>query len=57
MNNYIDVVAHYDVKVEYDSEGKLFDINISDGVNSISVDSFQDISRVIKELEDRCAWE
>ena len=52
--NYIDVVAHYDVKVEYDSIGELFDINITDGVHSISVESFEDIGRIIKELEERC---
>ena len=51
--NYIDVVAHYDVKIEYDSIGELFDINISDGVHSISTEDFDSISRIIKELEER----
>lgn len=53
-NNYIDVVAHYNVKVEYDSEGNLFDINVNDGVHSISVDTFEQIGLAIKELEERC---
>ena len=54
MNNYCDVEAIYRVTIQYDSNGKLFDINIYDGIHSISVDKFEDISDIIKELEERC---
>lgn len=52
--NLVDVVARYEVKITYDSNGDLFDININDGVRSVSIDKFEDISDVIKEFEEAC---
>lgn len=52
--NNIWMTAKYTITLQYDDRGELFDVNIYDGVHSISTDSIERVSEIIKELEERC---
>lgn len=41
----------YVISVHYDENDEIYDVNIYDGLHSISVDRIDDIPRIIKELE------
>ena len=43
---------HINLTIQYDSEGKIFDINLYDGIQSISIESFDQLEKVVKEMEE-----
>lgn len=43
---------HINLLIRYDSEGKIFDITLHDGVHSISIKSFDLIEAVVKKMEE-----